>query len=186
MAKIVGIAGSLRQGSYNLALLRAAEELVPDGSELRVFTLHGIPLLNTDDEASTGLPPAVVELKNAIIQADGVILATPEYNNGIPGVFKNAIDWLSRPSSDITRVFGGKPFSLIGASMGGFGTILSQNAWLSVLHMLGAKTWSENRMLVSRANQCFDTNGQLSDTDLRERLGAFVRGFIAHVDAVKQ
>ena len=83
--------------------------------------------------------------------SDGVILATPEYNNGIPGVFKNGIDWLSRPPADIPKVFWGRPFAIIGASPGGFGTILSQDAWLSVLRTLGARFWSGGRLMVSRA-----------------------------------
>lgn len=102
-------------------------------------TLHGIPLYDGDEEAAHGIPEAVTELKDAISNADGVILATPEYNNGIPGVFKNAIDWASRPASDISRVFKGCPFAIMGASPEGFGTILSQNLWLPVLHTLG---WS--------------------------------------------
>jgi NAD(P)H-dependent FMN reductase len=97
MATIVGISGSLRRGSFNSALLRAAAELMPDGATLRVETIAGIPLYDADDEATNGLPPAVVRLKDAIAAGDGLLLATPEYNNGIPGVAKNAIDWLSRP-----------------------------------------------------------------------------------------
>lgn len=78
-----------------------------------VETLHGIPLYDADLEASEGLPPRVTELKEAVASADGLLLATPEYNNSIPGVFKNGIDWLSRPANDIARVFGGKPVALL-------------------------------------------------------------------------
>lgn len=96
----------------------------------------------TIDEIAEALewqPEPVKALKEAIVAADGLLLATPEYNNSIPGVFKNAIDWLSRPPADIKRVFGGMPVALTGASPGGFGTILSQNAWLPVFRTLGAE-----------------------------------------------
>jgi NAD(P)H-dependent FMN reductase len=108
-----------------------------------------------------------------------VLLATPEYNNGIPGVFKNAIDWLSRPASDISRVFGHRAFALIGASPGGFGTILAQNAWLPVMRTLGVRHWAGGRLMVSRASQLFDEQGQLRDEKVREQLAKFLAGFAA-------
>jgi chromate reductase, NAD(P)H dehydrogenase (quinone) len=132
MIKILGISGSLRRASYNGALLRAATRLMPDEATLETGSIRGIPLYDGDVEAQ-GIPPAVTSLKEAIVKAHGVLLVTPEYNNGIPGVFKNAIDWLSRPAADIKRVFGGKPFAVMGASPGPFGTVLSQAAWLPVL-----------------------------------------------------
>jgi NAD(P)H-dependent FMN reductase len=106
MTKVLGISGSLRRGSYNTALLRAATRLMPPESTLEVAALRGIPLYDGDVEAQ-GIPATVTQLKEAIASADGVLLVTPEYNNSIPGVFKNAIDWCSRPS-DIKRVFGGR------------------------------------------------------------------------------
>lgn len=126
--KLVGISGSLRSGSYNSALLRAAAAMMPSGTEMAIGSIRGIPLYDADIEAGEGIPEQVMVLKDAIAQAHGLLLVTPEYNNSIPGVFKNAIDWLSRPPSDIRRVFGGKPTALIGASPGGFGTVLSQDA----------------------------------------------------------
>lgn len=177
MAKLIGISGSLRRGSYNSALLNAAAKLAPTGSELSIGTIHGIPLYDGDLEAEQGIPEAVQTLKDAIAAADGLILVTPEYNNSIPGVFKNAIDWLSRPSNDIKRVFGGKPVALMGASPGGFGTILSQNAWLPILRTLGVDFWSEGRLLVSRASGVFDANGNLADAKIEEQLKAYLEGF---------
>src|SRR5882724_4917868 len=156
MTKLIGLSGSLRQGSFNSALLRAAAQLMPDGAELAIATIRGIPLYDGDVEAAEGIPEPVKALKEAIVAADGLLLATPEYNNSIPGVFKNAIDWLSRPSADIKRVFGGRPVALMGASPGGFGTILSQSAWLPVLRTLGVDFWSEGRLLVARAQGEFD------------------------------
>ena len=117
-------------------------------------------------------------LKDAIAAADGLLLVTPEYNNSIPGVLKNAIDWLSRPPADIGRVFGGKPVALMGASPGGFGTILAQNAWLPVLRTLGLELWSEGRLLVSRAQAVFSEDGTLSDPKIREQLRTFLQEFV--------
>jgi NAD(P)H-dependent FMN reductase len=183
MARIIGISGSLRAGSYNSALLRAATALMPAGAELVVATIRGIPLYDGDVETAQGIPPPVAQLKDAIAAADGLLLVTPEYNNSVPGVFKNAIDWLSRPPADIARVFGGKPVALVGASPGGFGTILSQNAWLPILRTLGAELWSGGRLLVSRAPSVFAQDGTLSDAKVRESLAQYLRGFVAHVDA---
>ena len=177
MTRILGISGSLRAGSFNTALLRAAQQEAGDGIAFDPVTLHGIPLYDGDAEARDGLPAAVTTLKDRIIASDGVLLVTPEYNNGIPGVFKNAIDWLSRPAADIARVFGDKPFALVGASPGGFGTILSQNHWLPVLKTLGVQLWAGNRLMVSRAGSAFDADGELVDAKLREQLAGFVQGF---------
>lgn len=181
MTQIVAIAGSLRRQSFNLGLLRAAAGLMPDGATLDVRTLAGIPLYDADAEAADGLPPAVTELKEAVAAADALLLATPEYNNGIPGVFKNGIDWLSRPAGDIGRVFGGKPVAVIGASPGGFGTILAQDAWLPVLRTLGTRPWFGGRLLVSRAGSLFDGGGRLTDDASRQRLAEFLAGFVAAI-----
>ncbi|AUM75576.1 NADPH-dependent FMN reductase [Paracoccus jeotgali] len=177
MVRILGISGSLRQASFNTALLRAAQELMPEGTELVSGSIAEIPLYNGDDETASGIPSAVQELKEQIAGAAGLLLFTPEYNNSMPGVFKNAIDWASRPASDIGRVFGGKPVALLGASPGGFGTILSQDAWLSVLRTLGTRPWFEGRVMVSRAGSVFDAKGRLTDEQTRIRLAAFLAGF---------
>jgi len=177
VTKLFGLSGSLRQSSLNSALLHAASELMPEGAQLMIGTIRGIPLYDGDVEAAEGIPEPVSSLKEAIAACDGLLMVTPEYNNSIPGVFKNAIDWMSRPSSDIKRVFGGRPVALMGASPGGFGTILSQNAWLPVLRTLGCELWSERRLLVSRAQGVFDEQGQLTDEKLRAQLKTFLEGF---------
>ena len=181
MTRILGISGSLRAGSFNTALLRAAQQVAGDGIAFDAVTLHGIPLYDGDAEARDGLPAAVTTLKDRIVASDGVLLVTPEYNNGIPGVFKNAIDWLSRPADDIPRVFGGRPFALAGASPGGFGTVLSQAHWLPVLKTLGVDLWAGGRLLASRSGSLFDAEGTLVDDKLRTQLAAFVQGFAGYV-----
>jgi NAD(P)H-dependent FMN reductase len=186
MITLIGLSGSLRSGSYNSAVLRAAASVMPAESELRIESIAAIPLYNGDDEAANGVPDSVSRLKDAIATADGLLLVTPEYNNSIPGVAKNAIDWLTRPASDIPRVFGGRPVAIAGASPGGFGTILSQNAWLSVFRTLGAELWSGGRLLVSRAGSVIDANGEISDATTRQNIGKFVNGFVAYVRARKR
>lgn len=186
VTKLIGISGSLRQASYNSALLRSAAGLMPEDAELAVETIRGIPLYDGDVEAAEGIPEEVAALKEAIAAADGLLLVTPEYNNSIPGVFKNAIDWLSRPPADIPRVFGGKPVALIGASPGGFGTILSQNAWLPVLRTLGAELWSGRRLMVSRAQSVFNQDGTLADQKIEEQLRTYLREFVAYARSARQ
>ncbi len=181
MTRIVGLAGSLRKGSFNASLLRAAASLMPVDSTLTLGTIRGIPLYDGDVEAAQGIPAAVNALKDAIAAADGLLLVTPEYNNSIPGVFKNVVDWLSRPSADIERVFGNLPVALIGASPGGFGTILAQAAWLPILRTLGTQLWSPGRMLVSRAGQVFAADGTLADDKVRDQLRGVLSGFVEFV-----
>jgi NAD(P)H-dependent FMN reductase len=177
MTTIVGIAGSLRRGSYNLSLLRTAAELVPHGVELQIATVRGIPLYDGDVESASGIPQVVAELKDRIAAADGLLLATPEYNNSIPGVMKNAIDWLSRPPKDIGRVFGGKSVALIGATPGQGGTRLAQTAWLPILRTLGTRPWFDVQLHVPSAGAAFDEEGRLVDPKLRDRLRRVVAEF---------
>lgn len=177
MTTIIAISGSLRKASFNTALMRAAEATKIDDVKVHGATLHGIPLYDGDLEAAEGSPEAVEALRAQILSADALLLVTPEYNNSIPGVFKNAIDWLSR-GDQAKATFSGRPVAIIGASPGGFGTILSQNAWLPVLRTLGADLWTGGRMMVSGAGRLFDENG-LSDEATRDTLRIFIEGFAA-------
>jgi chromate reductase len=183
MTTIVGLSGSLRSGSFNTALVRAAAGLMPEGAQLLPKTIHGIPLYDGDVEAASGIPPAVLELGDAIAKADALLLATPEYNNSIPGPFKNAIDWLSRIEDGPQPVFTGKVVAIIGASPGGFGTLLSQTAWLPVLRTLAMRPWFGGRLLVSRAMDMFDSAGQLTDEGTRKKLQEFLAGLVAFIQS---
>lgn len=181
MTSIVGIAGSLRQRSFNAALLRAARDVVPAAATLQIESLRNIPLYDGDLEAAGGVPPVVADLKDRIAAADGLLLVTPEYNNAMPGVFKNAIDWLSRPNTDIRRVFGNRPVAIMGATTGRGGTILAQASWLPVLRTLGTRPWFGGRLTVSGAGKVFDAEGQLVDEEIHAQLRTFMAGFVEFI-----
>ena len=156
---VLAISGSLRSGSHNTRLLEATRQLLPAGAELEVFSrLAEIPPYSEDAEHE--MPPAVAALKAAIAGADAVLIATPEYNGSIPGQLKNALDWASTPFPD--NVFKGKPVAVIGASTGNYGGIWAQNELKKVLGVTGARVVGEG-MAVARANEQFDTDGNLAD-----------------------
>ncbi len=179
--RIIGIAGSLRSGSFNAALLRAAVEECPAGSTIEIESIRGIPLYDGDIEAAQGVPARAAELKDRIASADGLLLVTPEYNNSIPGAFKNAIDWLTRPPGDIGRVFKNRPVGLIGASPGAYGTVQAQSAWLPVFRTLGMRPWFGQLMYVGNAARVFDASGKLVDEAIRTRLRNYMQGFTEFV-----
>lgn len=185
MVTIVGISGSLRKHSFNAGLLRAAAEAVPQGCTLSIHSIEGIPLYNADVEEAEGIPAVVSDLKDRIAAADGLLMATPENNNSIPGVFKNALDWLSRPPEDRRRVFGNLPIGLMGATPGAFGTAFSQYAWLPVLRVLGAQVWSGRLMWVSGAMKKFDEGGNLVDDGVRKQLSKYMSDFADFVTRMK-
>jgi len=179
--RIIGISGSLRSGSFNAALLRAAQEECPAGTTIEIESIRGVPLYDGDVEAAQGIPARVAELKDKVAAADALLLVTPEYNNSIPGVFKNAIDWMTRPASDIARVFRDRPVGLIGASPGAFGTVLSQTAWLPIFRTLGMRPWFGQLLYVGSAGKVFDPTGKLVDDAIRARLRKYLEGFAAFV-----
>jgi NAD(P)H-dependent FMN reductase len=162
-------------------LLRAAAAAAPPGASIEIESIREIPLYDGDVEAEQGIPLPVQRLKDRIAGADGLLIVTPEYNNGIPGVFKNAIDWLSRPPADIPRVFRGRPVAIMGATPGPGGTALSQAAWLPVVRTLGMRPWFEGRVMVSGAGKVFDSEGRVADAATQDRLRTFVEGFAAFV-----
>ena len=179
MRSIIGVSGRVRRGSFNTMLLRAASELAPPGVTVDVTSVRGIPLDDGDVEAAEGVPAIVEELKNRIAASDGLLIASPEYNNSIAGVMKNAIAWLSRPPAGIARVFAGRAVAIIGATPGLGGTTAAQVAWLPVLRTLKMLPWFGDRLTVPSAGHVFDFEGRLIDDALRARLGAFVKGFAA-------
>ena len=167
--RVLGFAGSLRRGSYNRALLRAAVELQPPGMEIATHDLAGLPLYNADLDVDGG-PGAVVEFKRAIQQADALLIATPEYNYGVPGVLKNAIDWASRATPDNLRVLNGKPAAIVGASSGNSGTARSQLQLRQAFVYTQTYALAVPEMLVARCRDKFDAEGWLSDEPTREML----------------
>lgn len=178
MTRILGLSGSLRKASFNSALLRAAAEVAPDGVSVEIGSIAGVPLYNGDEEARDGLPASVVTLQTRLAAADALLLATPEYNNGIPGVFKNAVDWMSRGEGG--AAFRGKPVAVIGASPGGFGTTLAQAHWLPVLRTLGTRPYFGAKLMVSRAGSVFEA-GELRDEKVRGQLRDFLSGFASGI-----
>jgi NAD(P)H-dependent FMN reductase len=182
MTTILALSGSLRKGSLNTALLRAAQKLCPAGVTLDLRTLHGIPVYDGDLEAQ-GLPEPVRTLGEAISAADALLIATPEYNHSIPGVLKNGLDWISRPSGAGARIFGGKPTAVMGATPGGGGTMRSQDALLHVLRAFGSDMWFGPWMTVSHAPGLFNAEGELADEKTRELLRAFMAGFAQYAQA---
>jgi chromate reductase, NAD(P)H dehydrogenase (quinone) len=156
---ILGIAGSLRRQSFNRALLRAAQELAPEGATIETFELDGIPSFNQDEE---GNPPAkVAELKQRIRGADAILFVTPEYNYSVPGLLKNAIDWASRPYGD--SAWNGKPVAVMGASVGTIGTARAQYHLRQMFVFLNMYAVNQPEVMVSNAHKHFDQDGKLTD-----------------------
>ena len=171
---VCGIAGSLRRASFNRALLRAAGELAPEGMEIRIFDrMAEIPLYDADVEAG-GDPEPVQALKRAIQEADALLFATPEYNHGVPGVLKNAIDWASRPPR--AAVLAGKPTAIFGASTGVTGTARAQSQLRLSFVFTDTPVLPQPEILVYRAQEKFDAEGRLTDEKTREYVGRLLRG----------
>jgi chromate reductase, NAD(P)H dehydrogenase (quinone) len=171
---ILGIAGSLRQGSFNLLTLRAAQQFVPSGATIDIFDLKAIPLFNQDEEKD---PPAgVVELKKRIRASDAVLIATPEYNYGIPGVLKNAIDWASRPYGD--NAWNDKPVALMGASPGLLGTARAQLLMRPLLSYLNMHIVNAPEVMISKAHEKFDSNGKLTDEAAKKLMQQLLQNLV--------
>jgi chromate reductase len=162
--RVLGISGSLRRDSHNSKLLRSAAELLPPGAELEVYEdLKAIPPYDADDEQF--VDESVAALREAIADADAVLVATPEYNASIPGVLKNALDWVSRPHA--TNSLRGKPAAVVGASTGMFGGVWAQAETRKILQTIGARV-VDRELPVAEADERFDADGRLDDPELRE------------------
>jgi chromate reductase, NAD(P)H dehydrogenase (quinone) len=171
---ILGIAGSLRKGSYNRAALRAAKELAPDDARIEIFELDGIPPFNQDEEKQ---PPAkVTQLKARIRASDAILLVTPEYNYSIPGVLKNAIDWASRPYGD--SAWDGKPVALMGASVGFTGTARAQYHLRQVFVYLNMYPVNRPEVMIANAAERFDAEGNLTDEQTRKHIRQLLEALI--------
>jgi len=175
--RLLGIAGSLREGSLNRQLLGAAADLAPDGVEVTDFRdLDGVPLFSEDLEAlHPAGPGAVAALRSRVHDADGLLLATPEYNQSVPGVMKNLVDWLSRP--DDAGVLADKPVAVMGATTGPWGTRYAQKELRHALTAAGALVLPQPMLFVPRATEAFDAAGRLADADVARRLGLLLRAF---------
>jgi chromate reductase len=167
--RVLGISGSLRKGSYNTALLRAAALELPPGAQLEIYgALKSVPPYDEDDDGPNA-PAAVRELRVAIATADALVIATPEYNSSIPGQLKNALDWASRPLR--SAVLANKPVTVIGSSKGMFGAVWAQAELRKVLAATGARVLGDE-LPVSRSHEAFDGEGRLTSEELTEALAA--------------
>jgi chromate reductase len=180
---VLGVAGSLRARSYNLALLRAAQDLAPPGMDISIRGIHAIPTFNEDVEAE-GDPEPVLDLKHAVREADAVLFATPEYNRGLPGGLKNAVDWLSRPPKQ--SVLDLKPVGVLGASTGIGATAEAQRQLRAALAYCGAQTMGEPEVALSRVHRLIDADGHILDHEVVEELRRFVESLGAWADAVRE
>jgi chromate reductase len=178
--RILGISGSLRRGSHNTNLLRAAAELLPPGVELELYEgLRELPPYDPDLDVEPA-HPAVVRLREAIAWADGVLISAPEYNGSIPGVLKNALDWASRPFPD--NALRGKPVAVIGASTGLFGAVWAQAETRKVLGVIGADVL-EHELPVGQADTAFGPNGELVEPEQQAVLSDLVNVLAARAGA---
>src|SRR5215469_5769283 len=171
--RVLAIAGSLRRGSFNAALIRAAGELAPAGLELDVYDELGTVPHYNEDVRSAGEPRQVVRLKRRVARADAVLFATPEYNYGVPGALKDAIDWVSRPPDRSPLL--GKPVSVIGASSGPHGSVRAQLALRAILLETGSLVMGKPEVLVNLAYQRFDRELRLVDEAARTQLAEHLR-----------
>lgn len=172
--RILGVAGSLRQASYNRGTLRAAAELAPEGATIEIFELDRIPIYNQDVEPD--LPESVVEFKRRIRAADAVLFVTPEYNYSIPGMLKNAIDWASRPYGD--NSFDGKPAAIMGASIGSIATARVQYDLRKMMVYLNMFPVNQPEVMIGNAGERFDEAGNLTDEKTKDFIRQLVQNLV--------
>ena len=179
--KILGIAGSLRKGSYNRGALREAQKLCPEGAKIEIFELDGIPSFNQDEEKPP--PPKVVELKQRVRAADAILFVTPEYNYGMPGVLKNAIDWASRPYGD--NAWDGKPVALMSAAMSMGGGVRAQYQLRQAFVFLNMEAVVQPEVAIGNAPQRFDEQGNLTDETSKKLIAQLLKNLVEKVRLVK-
>jgi chromate reductase len=172
--KILGIAGSLRKQSYNKGALRAAQQLCPEGAQIEVFDLAGIPPFNQDEERSPN--QKVVDLKKRIRAADAILLVTPEYNYGVAGVLKNAIDWASRPYGD--NAWDGKPVAIMSAAMSMGGGIRAQYQLRQSFVFLNMDAVVQPEVAINNVGERFDQDGNLTDETSKKLIGQLLRNLV--------
>lgn len=181
--KLLGVCGSLRRGSYNRMLLRTVIALLPDDVTVETAEIGDIPLYNAD--LDTAEPPAAVHrFREQIARADGLLIASPEYNYSVPGGLKNAIDWASRPANN--SVLNQKPIAIMGAAGGRFGTVRSQLNWRQVFHFTESYVMLKPELHVPNAAQIFDANGTLHDESLREFIQTYVDAVVIWMDRLRR
>lgn len=182
--RVIGLAGSLRKGSHNRSVIRAARAHAPDDIEVIPFDdLADVPPFSEDLEVGGG-PSSVRRLRDLVDAADGLLIATPEYNQSIPGVLKNVVDWLSRPGP--AEVLDGKPVAVVGATTGPWGTRLAQKELRHVLTTTGSLVLPPPSIFVRNAEQVFDADGRLRDRHLADQLEAFLAAFARWIDRFGQ
>lgn len=179
---ILGFAGSLRKGSYNKALLRAAAELLPDEARLEIFDLEGIPPFNQELEKQ--MPEKVREFKAKIRAADAILIATPEHNYSVPGILKNAIDWASRPYGD--NSFEGKPAAIMSASTGMLGGARAQYHLRQIFVFLDMHPVNRPEVFVNFASQKIDEQGKLTDDATRKIIKQLLESLVAWTKSLKK
>jgi chromate reductase, NAD(P)H dehydrogenase (quinone) len=180
MTRIFTMSGSLRAGSSNTKLLRALQRAFPQGVVVDEASMRGVPLYDGDVEHER-FPAVVADLKDRLAAADGVLIATPEYNNSVPGTLKNAFDWMSRPAADLERVFAGTPAAVVGATTGRSGTRIAQTAWIPIFMELGLIPFPSEVLHVGQADTMFDDAGNVVDAAMQQRIDRFATGFAAFV-----
>ena len=180
--RILGIAGSLRQASYNRGALRAATELVPEGATIETFELNGIPGFNQDEEQN---PPAkVAEFKRRIREAHAILFVTPEYNYSVPGVLKNAIDWASRPYGE--SAWDGKPAAIMGASIGGIATARAQYHLRQIMVFLNMFPVNQPEVMIGNAAERFDDKGNLTDDATKDYIRKLLQNLVEWTRRIAQ
>ncbi len=179
--KILGIAGSLRKASYNLAALRAAQQVCPGDARIDLCTLEGIPPFNEDLEKSP--PQKVIDLKSRIRAADAILIATPEYNYGLPGVLKNAIDWASRPYGD--SAWNGKPVAILSAALSMGGGVRAQYQLRQSFVFLNMDAVVQPEVAIGNAPQRYDAQGNLTDETSKKLIAQLVKNLVDKVRILK-